>query len=419
MVRPRLLTRLDRGLDLSATLVCAPAGFGKSIIVSQWAETIDRQVAWLTLDAAIDDPRWFLMHLCEAVRRIEPRALEVVSQMTSGPRLPDVHPVITELSNELDELPQSIVVVLDDYHQIASPSVHEIVSELIRHPVESVHYVIVSRQEPALPFGALRLRGQLAELRMADLAFTRDELDLFAKQQLHRDPVPEQSRELLSATQGWPAGVRLAIEAQRISGDADLVGVGFLDQAIQDDVLAEILDRAPLPVRRHLQVVSHFRSFSAELCDAAIGPTVPGPATMTGAEFIDWLRQYNLFIVQLDDKGVWYRFHHLFAHLLDNWRTVHGPDPEIRERDIRVRAAGVFRTHDMVDDAIEQLHLAGNDTDLALLTTEFGNQLIEEERWTELERLLAIVPSDVLDRAPGLLVLRAGCSVTSSRATVR
>jgi len=407
VVRPRLLTELDRGLGLSATLVCAPAGFGKSIVVSQWAETIDREVAWLSLDAAIDDPRWFVMHLAEAVRRVVPGALDVVTQMTSAPQLPDVQAVTTELSNELDELPHPVVVVLDDYHLVASPSVHEVVSELIRHPTESVHFVIISRQEPSLPIGTLRLRGQIAELRMADLAFARDELELFATQQLHRDLDPEQARKLLLATEGWPAGVRLAIEAQRLNGASELVGVGFLDQAVQDDLLAEILDRVPPPVRRQLQVVAHFRSFSAELCDAVIATRARGPATMTGAEFIDWLRQHNLFLVQLDDDGVWYRFHHLFAHLLDNWRAVYGSESPIEERDIRARAGRVFQAQGMIDDAIEQLHLAGEYVDLAVVAAEFGNQLIEEERWPELERLLTGVPGDILDKDPGLLVLRA------------
>jgi LuxR family maltose regulon positive regulatory protein len=242
---------------------------------------------------------------------------------------------------------------------------------------------------------------------MADLAFAGDEMELFATQQLHRDLAPEQSRELLLATEGWPAGVRLAIEAQRLGGASDLVGVGFLDQAVQDDLLAEILDQVPPPVRRYLQIVSHFRSFSAELCDAAIVARVAGPVTMTGAEFIDWLRRQNLFLVQLDEDGLWYRFHHLFAQLLDNWRAVHGADPQIQERDVRVRAAGVFRAHGMIEDAIEQLHLAGEDTDLAAAAADFGNQLIEEERWPELERLLASVPGDVLDSEPALLVLRA------------
>jgi len=407
VVRPRLLTTLDRGLELSTTLVCAPAGFGKSIIVSQWAETIDRPVAWLALDATIDDPRWFVTYLSEAVRQVMPGALDVVTQMTRAPELPDVRAVVTELSNELDELPQPVVVVLDDYHRVASPAVQELVSELIRHPSESVHFVIISRQEPSLPVGALRVRGQIAELRMADLAFAKDELELFATQQLDRHLVPEQLRRLLDETEGWPAGVRLSIEAQRLSTDSELVGVGFLDQAVQDDLLAELLDRVPPPVRRHLQAVAHFRSFSAELCDATIAPRVPGPATMTGAEFIDWLRRHNLFIVQLDDAGVWYRFHHLFAHLLDNWRAAYGSEFESQERDVRARAAAVFQAHGMIEDAVEQLHLAGADAELALVAAEFGNQLIEEERWAELDRLLASVPADVVDSQPGLLVLRA------------
>ena len=407
MARPRLHATLDRGLPLPATLVCAPAGFGKSIGVSQWAETIDRPVAWLTLDSTIDEPRWFLTHLIESIRRLAPGALRLVSQMVQAPALPDLAAVITALSNELSELPQSIVVVLDDYHLVTSSSVHEVVSELTGHPNESAHFVIVSRHEPPLRLRALRVRGQLAELRMADLAFTREEVGLFARQLLAQEWLDEEIGELFTATEGWPAGVRLAIEAHRLSGDSKLVGVGFLDQATQDDLMAEILDLAPMQIRRYVQVASHFRMFSAELCDAAIADRVPGPAAMTGSEFLDWLLRHNLFIVRLDDDGVWYRFHHLFARLLDNWRTVHGPDPQTQERDMRVRAAGVFRAHDMVEEAIEQLHLAGADAARVDLVREFGSQLIEEERWQELARVLALVPADVLDNEPALLMLSA------------
>lgn len=407
--RGRLLATLDRGLGLPVSLVCAPAGFGKSIIVSQWVETIDRPDAWVTLDSAIDDPRWFLMHLAEAIRRVVPGALDVVSQMVQAPTLPELSVVITELSNELSDVPHPIVVVLDDYHLITSPSVHEVVSALIEHHDGAVHFVIVSRQEPPLRLRALRVRGLLGQLRMSELALDREEVQLLARQLLPRDWLDQEIHELFTATEGWPAGVRLAIEAYRLDSDSELVGVGFLDQATQDDLLAEILESVPVPVRRYLQVVSHFPSFSAELCDAAIANRVAGPATMTGSEFIDWLLRHNLFIVPLDNEGVLYRFHHLFAQLLDNWRVAHGADPQaqIQERDMRVRVAGVFRTHGMVEEAIEQLHLAGERADLVLWTAEFGNQLIEEERWAELARVLSRVPSDVVDNEPTLLLLRA------------
>ena len=413
MGRGRLLATLDRGLGLPVSLVCAPAGFGKSIIVSQWVETIDRPVAWLTvdpaIDPAIDDPLWFLMHLTEAIRRVVPGALAVVAQMVQAPVLPELSVVITQLSNELSELPQPIVVVLDDYHRITSPSVHQVVSALIEHHDGAVHFVIVSRQEPPLRLSALRVRGLLGQLRMSELALDREEVQLLARDLLPRDWLDQELHELFTATEGWPAGVRLAVEAHRTHSGSELVGVGFLDQATQDDLLAEILESAPMPVRRFVQVVSHFPSFSAELCDAAIADRVAGPAMMTGSEFIDWLLRHNLFIVQLDHEGVWYRFHHLFAQLLDNWRASYGTDPQAQaqERDMRVRVAGVFRTHGMVEEAIEQLHLAGEDADLVLWTAEFGNQLIEEERWAELARVLSRVPSDVVDNEPTLLLLRA------------
>ena len=406
--RAGLLATLDSGIDLPAALVCAPAGFGKSVLVSQWCEHIEQPNMWLSLDPAIDHPRWFLMHLIAAVRRVFPDALEITSQMAAAEPLPADDALIAELSNELDELDERVVVVLDDYHRVIEPRVHRFVTDLMRHPPAMVHLVIVTREEPPLPIATLRAQGRLAELRMADLAFTPDELDAFMAHELGRPLTKQQIDDLHTSTEGWPAGARLAAHSLR-NGDADaVIGAGFLDQAAQEYLVTDVIDNVPAPVRRHLLAVSYFDRFSADLCDAIaeLDSATTSTPTMTGAEFIDWIHQHNLFVIQLDEHGDWHRFHHQFARLLTNWRNSTG-NPTMSEPDLRRTAATVFSDARMFDEAIEQLHLANAHHELATIAATHGNQLIEHGRWVELARLVSRIPADVLDADPNLLLLKA------------
>ncbi len=310
------------------------------------------------------------------------------------------------MSNELDELDERTIIVLDDYHRIIEPRVHRFVADLMRNPPAGIHLVIVTREEPPLPIGTLRAQGRLAELRMADLAFSIGDLRLFMDQVLGRSLTAEQIDKLHTSTEGWPAGARLAAHALRNDDDA-IVGAGYLDAAAQGYLVADVIDHVPAEVRRHLVAASYFDRFSAELCDtiAATNPTPTAAVTMTGAEFIDWIHRHNLFVVQLDAHGDWHRFHHQFARLLANWRE--SSDTAISEHDMRRAAAIIFRDQGMIDEAIEQLHLANAHHDLATIAATHGNQLIEQERWVELDRLLSDIPTDLLDTDPELLILSA------------
>ena len=408
LVRDHLNAALDRGIDGAATVVSAPAGFGKSVIVSQWCETLDRSCAWLSLDDHIDDPRWFVLHLAAAVRSVCPDALGVTSQMARAARLPDQHILVTTLSNELDELAEPVVIVLDDYQKITSPEVHSLMSELLRHPSESAHFVIVGRHDPPLPTGLLRARGQLNELRMNDLAFSGGEIQQFTEQFLDRALTPDEVSTLRKSTEGWPAGVRLAAEAMGLSpAGTPVVGASFLDRGAQAYLVGEVLEQVPPEVRRYLLAASIFDRFSAPLCDAVVVEDAGRPPLMTGDEFIGWLRSHNLFIIQLDAAAEWFRFHHVFARLLDNWRRDRGIESTQSEARARRTAAHLFQECGLVEEAIEQLGLAGDRAAVATLAEEYGSELIEEERWVDLERLLSMIPQDVVDSNPSLLLLRA------------
>ena len=367
LIRPDLSAVLDRGADSTVSLVCAPAGFGKSVAVSQWCDNVQRPVAWLTLDSTIDHPRRFVLHLVAAVRRLHPNALDTTSQMASAERFPTIEAIVTELSNELDELDERIVVVLDDYHRITEPLVHSLVGALLEDPPHGLHLVIVSRHDPPLPTATLRAQGRLCELRMNDLAFTADDLATFMSLELGH-PVPQsQIAAVHASTEGWPAGARLAAHALRFGGDNAVVGAGFLDRAAQEHLTAEVISRFPHDVRRHLVAASYFDRFSAALLDrvAMSGAGVSPPPCMTGTEFIACIHEHNLFVEQVDEAGEWFCFHHVFARLLSAWRTATEISADSNEVAARRAAAKLFREQGLLDDAIEQVHFAGADDELA------------------------------------------------------
>lgn len=210
LVRPDLLSSPDRGLQGSVQLVCAPAGFGKSVFVSQWWEQLAMPTVWLTLDSSVDHSRWLLAYLVAAVRQQFPDALAGSLQMARAATLPSEEAIVVELSNELDELDEPIVVLLDDYHQLAEPRIHSFISNLVRHPPQKVHLVVISREEPPPPFGTLRAHGHLSELRMAELAFTEGEFTEF----LGRE-VPQ---TLASSQVAAPLGVHRRVAGRSSTG---------------------------------------------------------------------------------------------------------------------------------------------------------------------------------------------------------
>ena len=406
--RPDLLTRLDNGAQQSLTLVSAPAGFGKSNLVSQWCDTQDRPCVWLSMDPSIDELRWFLVNLTAAITAVCPGSLRTTSQMTRSAELPPERALLAELANELEELDQQIVIVLDDYYLISSRAVHTLMSELLRHPPAMVRFVMITRQDPPLPLAALRAKGQVCDVRMGELAFSSDETKQFVERELGRHLPPSQQRALYSSTEGWPAGLRLAIEAIRLvpKGSA-VVGVGFLDAATQEYLTAEVMGNLPSDVRRYLLTASLFDQFDAGVCDVTVGNVMPGPIMMTGAEFIEWLSIHNLFVIPLDAEGRWFRFHHLFQRLLEHWRTERGIALELSAMEARQSAARYFEGEGLVELALDQLVKAQDHGSLALLAARYGDELVNEERWADLERLLNSVPATVTDADPAILVLWA------------
>ena len=260
--RPRLIERLNAGLcSRKLTLVSAPAGFGKTTLVSEWVTGCERPVAWLSLDEGDNDPTRFLTYLIAALQTIAANIGEGVLAVLQSPQPPSTESILTALLNEITTIPDNFVLVLDDYHVIDAKPVDNALTFLLEHLPPQMHLVIATREDPHLPLARLRARGQLTELRVADLRFTPSEAAGFLNQVMGLNLSAEDISTLETRTEGWIAGLQLA--ALSMQGHQDVPGFirAFAgdDRYIVDYLVEEVLQRQPEPVRRLLTPDRHSR----------------------------------------------------------------------------------------------------------------------------------------------------------------
>jgi LuxR family maltose regulon positive regulatory protein len=419
IVRERLIAQLDARPEAKLTLVVAPAGFGKTTVVSQWLGSMvyaERTVgeplhmphmalppvAWLTLDAYDQDGLRFLAYLAGAIERVRPGALATtLPLLTSAEPIP-LHTVLPALLVDLSAIPGGLTVVFDDYHAISAESIHQLVAYLLRHLPAGCRFVVISRIDPPLSLVRLRAEGQLSMVRAADLRFTEYETyalaQRFAKQPLDRSAVSV----LHQQTEGWPLALRLAL-----ADHAGIVGAAHLPaaarHAIGEYLAGEVLDQQPVAFQETLLVLAVPERFCAGLCAALLGL----PHDLSAAERrIDDLNNASLLVTPLDNEWRWFRFHHLFRDLLlRRLRYVAG---ESAVRTLQIRAAEWFGEAMLIEEAV-QLFLAAGDEDAAAALVErhmapaLGRQISNAppSSW------LRLLPPSLIARRPGLALLEA------------
>jgi LuxR family maltose regulon positive regulatory protein len=315
ILRPQLIERLNEGLSANSklTLISAPAGFGKTTLVSAWVAVCERPVAWLSLDEGDDDVAGFLAYFVAALQTIAANIGAGVLGVLQSPQPPPTESILTLLLNEITAIPDNFVLVLDDYHVIDSKLVDEALSFLLKHLPPQMHLIINTREDPDLPLARLRARGQLTELRAADLRFTPAEAADFLNQVMGLNLSAEDIAALETRTEGWIAGLQLAALSMQGHPDA----AGFIKSFtgshhfVLDYLIEEVLEQQSESVQAFLLRTSILNRLCGPLCDAVLGP----PAT-SGQETLEYLERANLFIVPLDNERRWYRYHHLFGDLL-------------------------------------------------------------------------------------------------------
>ena len=313
VLRPRLIERLNEGLTSGRklTLISAPAGFGKTTLVSEWVAGCERPVAWLSLDEGDNDPARFLTYLVAALQTIAPNIGEGVLAVLQSPQPPPTESILTTLLNEITAIPDHFILVLDDYHVIDSKPVDHALTFLLEHLPPQMHLVITTREDPPLPLARLRARGQLTELRAADLRFTPAEAADFLNQVMGLNLSAEDIAALETRTEGWIAGLQLAALSMQGRSDTASFIQAFTGshRFVLDYLVEEVLQHQPEHVRSFLLQTAILDRFCAPLCNAVT-------EREDGKEMLETLERSNLFVIPLDDQRQWYRYHHLFADVL-------------------------------------------------------------------------------------------------------
>ena len=317
--RPRLIEQLNKGLSsgraLGMTLISAPAGFGKTTLVSEWAAGCETPIAWVSLDEGDSDLTRFLTYLVSALQTIMPNIGDgILSAIhSSSPQLSSIELLLTSLINEIDDISDEFILVLDDYHMLDSKLVDQAMTFLVEHLPQKMHLVITTREDPPLPLARLRVRNQLTELRTADLRFIPVEAADFLNRVMGLNLSVENIAALEARTEGWIAGLQLA--ALSMQGHADVAN--FIQSFtgahhfVLDYLLEEVLHQQPENIQAFLLRTSILNRLCGSLCDAMLlDPSV------SGQETLESLERANLFIVSLDNERHWYRYHHLFGDLL-------------------------------------------------------------------------------------------------------
>jgi LuxR family maltose regulon positive regulatory protein len=396
LTRSRLIEALNDALDRELILVCSPAGFGKTTLLADWAAAANVPVAWLSLDPDDDDPARFWRYVIAALDRVCPGLGDRSLPLPTGPG--GDHGVVTALINQIEAQAGDIVLVLDDYHVVKSPLIHDGVALLLSRIPRRMHVVIATRSDPPLPLARLRVQGQLAELRDADLRFTSSESDELLRQGWQLDLSPEVIAALDAKTEGWVVGLQLAALSLRERPDPDALLDAFTGthRYVLDYLTEEVLGRLPDRIRAFLLHNSVLDRMTAPLCNTVTGDT-------DGQDMLERLERINLFVVPLDEHRRWYRFHQLFAEALRaHLRRVEAE----RVPDLHGRAAEWCERNGLVDEAIRHAMGAQNPTWAARLVEEHLNETLQRGETALLGKWIELLPDDAVRSQPGLLLAR-------------
>ena len=411
--RVRLIEQLNRDLDRQLVLVCGPAGFGKTTLIGTWLDrlaTVQNDAAatprsaWLSLDERDSDLTLFLRYAIAALRTAFEDCCEHTLSLLQARQQPPPALLYATFGNELEHLPGDVVLVLDDFHTIHSTQVHGLLDEFVRHWPRPLHLVLISRVNPPIPLDRLRAMGMLCEIRTRDLRFQPDETAAYLSQPgiapLTREALPLLEKRF----EGWPAGVRLAALSVRSEGNPEglLAALSSENPNITGFLMDEVLSHQLPAVYTFLLRTSILDRFCASLGEAVLGEV---DSAWDAQACVDWLERSELFVTPLDHQHLWYRYHALFQELLQQRLSSEMTPDQIG--DLHRRASLWFEGHQLADEALQHALAAG---DLDLAARQMGEALREvinrEDRPT-LERWLRLLPDDLIQRRPELLMVRA------------
>ncbi len=415
--RPRLLAQMNKITRYQLALLTAPAGYGKSTLVSAWVEQLDSPNVWISLDEGDDDLVIFIGYFVLAIQAIVPEFGREIMTLARTPAQPSLATTTSYLLRDLDQLTSDLVLILDDFHLINNPDIHKVLDALLHYPLPHFHLVLVSRHDPPMHTARLRARGRLLEIRAKELRFSAAEVEDFLGKTLLTTPDAETIQNLTAKTEGWPVGLRLATIAIRRWGVTEhqpaLLQVE--NTYVIDYLVSEVLARQSLHVRSFLLKSAILDRFCLPLCAATMDKE------SMDAGILNQLEREGLFIESLDNKREWFRYHQLFRDMLRNRLEAQTSAAEVTA--MHLRASRWLADHGYVEDAIDHALTGGNVQFAANILAKQSIKLINNERWLLLESLLNKFPPEAISENAYLLLILAWLMLAKMRldklATIR
>jgi LuxR family maltose regulon positive regulatory protein len=410
--RPRLLEWLDSGIECPLTLIVAPAGYGKTTLICTWLERLAAErekgasplpTAWLSLDENESDLNLFLHYFITALRTVFAETCDETLMLLQARQRPPETVLYNTLCNELANLPGEVILVLDDYQFIHGKPVHSLLVELARHWPKPLRLVLISRIDPPLPLTRLRAKGGLREIRTQDLRFTPEETATYLNQAQFIHLSVSILDLLEERFEGWPAGLHLAALSLRSAGSQESVQLALSNENanITGYLVDEVLTNQYPAIYTFLLKTSILDRFCTALCEAFIGET---DATWNVGACLDWIERSDLFLISLDNRREWYRYHHLFQQFLRQRLSAEITSEEINN--LHRRASAWFEEHGLVEEALQHA-LAAGDLDLAARQIRIGlRDVLNREDRPTLERWLHMLPEEIIQRHPEPLMIK-------------
>jgi len=400
--RPRLVERLNQGVDRKLTLISAPAGFGKTTMLSEWVHQSSIPVAWLSLDKGDNDPISFLVYLVAALNTIEAGHFDSIQIMLKAPQPPPLESIIKEIINEVAAVSKPFFLVLDDYHVIEDHLIHDAITFLLEHLPPVMHLVIASRSDPLIKTPRLRAHDQMTELRADDLRFSTQEATNYLNKVMGLPLSEEDVSALESRTEGWIAGLHLAALSMRGRMQSGEDAVTFIsaftgdDRYIVDYLIDEVLSQRPSGTQDFLLQTSILDRMNGSLCDKVTGQE-------GGQKVLEMFEQSNLFIVPLDNRRKWYRYHHLFADLLRQ-RFEESTTPE-KVKLLHQRASFWYEENEFLIEAVDHALAAEDYKNVIRLIEQGSTEILMRSQQNLLLKWQAELPQQLVTSQPKLCIL--------------
>ena len=406
VIRQRLMEKLDESIQHGdrLILISTPAGYGKTTLLGEWIHRSKYSAAWLSLDEGDNDPVKFMTYLIYALRKINPEIGETALSNLPSSQTQISNTQLTPLVNELAELPDKTLIILDDYHNINKQTIHNVVTTLIEHGPPHIHILLSSRADPPLPIARLRGRGQVTELRQNDLRFTLEEAAKFLAQNPAFDLSQSDIAALNARTEGWVAGLQMASASLEDQSDTSAFIQAFTgsNRFILDYLIEEVLENQSETIQNFLLHSSILEELCSPLCDSLISGFFDPPTS--SQTILEELEHKNLFIIPLDDRRQWYRYHRLFSDLLRQRLELLHPNRKIS---LHQRASIWFESHEFPEAAIEHAFLAGDSHRAAELIERSAESILMQSQVTTILTWLKKLPPEELQTQPALSIYYA------------